>query len=190
MGREFHDLLFSLPFQVPQDFILLTRAVGILTGLVTSIDPEFDPWREIGPFARELARESDLATGPLPPKIAPRDLLDWRTLRDLLSAESFEQLRDAGVDYAVRAARLPLLAERVLQRADRGDLSVLMTPSSDLSQEVTRVERGLARLADAVVFAGCAISGAVLTAAGEPLFGAVGFVLAGLALLRILWRGG
>jgi len=41
-----------------------------------------------------------------------------------------------------------------------------------------------------MVFAGTAISGAVLYAAGEQTLGAIGFGLAGLALLRALvgWR--
>src|SRR5690606_29675654 len=44
LAREFSDLLLSLPFQVPQDFLYLTRAVGILTGMATGLDPDYDPW--------------------------------------------------------------------------------------------------------------------------------------------------
>ncbi len=54
LGREFSDLLFSLPFQVPQDFLYLTRCVGILSGLCTGLDPNFDPWHEVAPFAQSL----------------------------------------------------------------------------------------------------------------------------------------
>ncbi len=50
-GR-FSDLLFALPFQVPQDFLYLTRCVGILSGLCTGLDPNFDPWHEVAPFAQ------------------------------------------------------------------------------------------------------------------------------------------
>lgn len=179
LGREFHDLIFSLPFQVPQDFILLTRAVGILTGLVTGVDPGFDPWREILPFARQLAAESDAVPDGLP-----------LALRDLLSVESWEQWRDAGVDIVRRAVQLPLLAESVLKRADRGELSVRVTPSATFERELARIEHAALRLTAAVVFAGFAVSSAVLYAAGEHVLGGAGFVLTGLALLRALWRNG
>src|SRR5262245_33339379 len=33
LGHEFNDLLFAMPFQVPQDFIYLGRAMGILSGM-------------------------------------------------------------------------------------------------------------------------------------------------------------
>lgn len=179
LGREFHDLIFSLPFQVPQDFILLTRAVGILTGLVTGIDPDFDPWREILPFARQLAAESDALPDVLP-----------LSLRDLLSGESWDQWRDAGVDIVRRAVQLPLLAESVLKRVDRGELTVRVTPSTDFEHEVARIEHAALRLTASVVFAGFAISSAILYAAGEHVLGGAGFALTGLALLRVLWRSG
>ena len=60
--REYRDLLFELPFQVQVDLLFVSRAVGILAGLATSLDPDFDPWAETIPFAEELAAE-ELAPG-------------------------------------------------------------------------------------------------------------------------------
>ena len=34
---EFRDILFNMPFQLPQDLIFLGRAVGILSGMCTGI---------------------------------------------------------------------------------------------------------------------------------------------------------
>ncbi len=44
IGEQFNDLLYDLPFRVPQDFIYLGRTVGILSGMSTALDPAFNPW--------------------------------------------------------------------------------------------------------------------------------------------------
>ncbi|MBL8121117.1 MAG: AarF/ABC1/UbiB kinase family protein, partial [Anaerolineae bacterium] len=54
IGKEFSDLLYAMPFQVPQDFIYLGRTVSILSGLATSLDASFNPWSEIQPYAQKL----------------------------------------------------------------------------------------------------------------------------------------
>jgi predicted unusual protein kinase regulating ubiquinone biosynthesis (AarF/ABC1/UbiB family) len=41
---QFRDLLFDLPFQVPQDYIYLVRAAGILSGMFSSLDPHINYW--------------------------------------------------------------------------------------------------------------------------------------------------
>ena len=43
IGKEFNDLLFSMPFQVPQDFIYLGRTMGILSGICHRSRPELQP---------------------------------------------------------------------------------------------------------------------------------------------------
>src|SRR5260221_906094 len=62
LAKEFSDLLLSMPFQMPQDFIYLSRAVGILSGMCTGLDPEFDPWREMQPFTQQLLSSSSART--------------------------------------------------------------------------------------------------------------------------------
>lgn len=188
LAREFRDLLFTLPFQVPQDFLYLTRCVGILSGLATGLDPSFDPWREIAPFARELlAEREDLAPGPLPLKLTLRDLLDPATVRALLSGQQVALLRDTGLDLLKRVIELPALAEDVLRRADRGELTVRAAFAPDAEQRVARLERAVSRLAGAVVFAGIAVSSTILYVGGEPTLGGIGLGLSALTLLGMFW---
>jgi predicted unusual protein kinase regulating ubiquinone biosynthesis (AarF/ABC1/UbiB family) len=188
LGREFSDLLFSLPFQVPQDFLYLTRCVGILSGLCTGLDPNFDPWHEVAPFAHSLLAEHDIPTpGPLPLKFTLHDLLNPQTIRALLSDEHREWVLNTAFDTARRAVQLPALAEEVLRRADRGDLVVRAAPSVELEQQINRLESAARRVAASVVFAGLVVGGAVLYTAGEHTLGAVGLGLAGLALLRVIF---
>jgi hypothetical protein len=74
----------------------------------------------------------------------------------------------------------------VLRHADRGDLTIRAAPSPDLERQINQLERTVVRLSAAVVFAGLAVSGAILYTAGEHTIGAAGFALAGLTLLRVI----
>jgi predicted unusual protein kinase regulating ubiquinone biosynthesis (AarF/ABC1/UbiB family) len=54
LGQEFRDLLFDFPFQVPQDFIYLGRAMGMVSGLVSLLDPEINPWYQLERYGEAL----------------------------------------------------------------------------------------------------------------------------------------
>lgn len=56
LGSEFYDLLFDMPFQVPQNFIYLGRTMGILSGMCTALDPQFNPWQELQPYSEKMMR--------------------------------------------------------------------------------------------------------------------------------------
>src|SRR5258708_34397771 len=43
-------------------------------------------------------------------------------------------------DFGTRLYKLPALADNVLTRADRGDLTVKMTPDSGLKPQITHIE--------------------------------------------------
>ncbi|MFQ3646377.1 MAG: AarF/UbiB family protein [Anaerolineae bacterium] len=47
IGKEFSDLIYEMPFRIPQDFIYLGRTVSILSGMSTALDPDFNPWTSI-----------------------------------------------------------------------------------------------------------------------------------------------
>ena len=51
---EFRELLYSMPFQIPHDIIFLGRAVGILSGMCTGLDPQFNVWEHLAPYAQKL----------------------------------------------------------------------------------------------------------------------------------------
>lgn len=63
IAHKYRKLLFDLPFQVPQDFIYIGRAVGILSGLCTAIDPAFDPWASTADSARKLITRDMFRSG-------------------------------------------------------------------------------------------------------------------------------
>ncbi|MBI5959256.1 MAG: AarF/ABC1/UbiB kinase family protein, partial [Chloroflexi bacterium] len=181
-GREFSDLIFSMPFQVPQDFLYLTRCVGILVGLCTGLDPAFNPWREVAPFAATLL--DDKRIGSVLAGLSPREWLNPQTWRGLLSSDNAEWALETALDLARRSAQIPIMADSVLRRADRGELSVRATLSPEMERQVGRLEHAAYRLTGAITFAGVAISSAILYTNDYQTVGTVGFVVSGLLFLR------
>ncbi len=48
-GLQFRELILNLPFQLPENLLLLGRSVAILSGMCTGLDPEFNVWSSITP---------------------------------------------------------------------------------------------------------------------------------------------
>jgi len=142
--RQYRDLLYELPFQVQVDLLFASRAVGLLAGVSTHLDPEFDPWAETLPFAERLAAE-ELRR-------------DWRGL-----------LREGLAQLQILMA-LPRRMDSVLAKAERGTLNVQTALAPDARKMIQRLERSMHRLAWMVTSAALLIAGAMLhvDAPGEP----------------------
>jgi predicted unusual protein kinase regulating ubiquinone biosynthesis (AarF/ABC1/UbiB family) len=139
--REYRDLLYELPFQVQVDLLFASRAVGLLAGLATHLDPEFDPWAETLPFAERLAAE-ELRHG-------------WRGL----AREGLAQLQIL--------LGLPRRVDTVFSRAERGALTVQAAFTPDSRKLIQRLERSIHRLAWMVASAALLIA-AVMVHADAP----------------------
>lgn len=130
---EFGDLLRTMPFQLPEDFLLIVRAMSLTSGMCSSLDPGFNLWDAVEPYAARLLREE---RGGLVRSIAQE-----------------------GLDAAAVAARLPGRIDRVVTRLEEGRLAVT---APALERRIARVERTLRRLVSAILFAGLLVAGAVL----------------------------
>lgn len=139
-GLQFRDLMLDLPFQLPENLLMLGRSIGILSGICTGLDPNFNLWATITPYAnRLLADEGDPTS---------------RTLR--VEGERLARL----------ALALPGRADRVLGTVERGELDV-RTPL--LTLQVRRLERAVNRTNGVLVFAALLVAGAVLSASDPTL---------------------
>jgi predicted unusual protein kinase regulating ubiquinone biosynthesis (AarF/ABC1/UbiB family) len=134
--REYRDLLYQIPFQVQVDLLFATRAVGLLAGMATYLDPEFDPWSETVPFAERLAAEELRG--------------DWRGLLGRLAIQGRAVLG------------LPRQLETFLTRAERGQTTVQTSFSPEARRIVQRLERSILRLAWMIVSAALLIGGVML----------------------------
>ena len=53
-GREFHQIVYDMPFQISQDLILLGRTVAILSDMCTGLHTQFNLWENMAPFAQAV----------------------------------------------------------------------------------------------------------------------------------------
>ncbi len=182
LGKQFSDLLLTMPFQMPQDFIYLSRAVGILSGMCTGLDPNFDPWKEMQPFTSKLLSVSgsrtQTAMGANKSANSPTGAL-------AMAGVALGIIRT----YALRLTKLPTLAETVLARADRGELNVQATLDPETHDQITRIETTLGKLVSGMVFATLTLASTLLYINHVYGLGTFGYVLAGLALMVLVLRG-
>jgi len=157
--NEFGGLLREMPFQAPENIILLVRCMGILSGMCTGLDPNFNVWVRIAPYARKLIEEE--AGGGL----------------QLLLKQLGENLRPL--------ITLPRKTESLLERIEQGKVEV-RTP--DLRASLVHLEHSLARLAGAIVFAAFLLAAVQVYLAGYLVLAGglgVGALLSlGWAILR------
>jgi predicted unusual protein kinase regulating ubiquinone biosynthesis (AarF/ABC1/UbiB family) len=159
-AAEFRDLLYNMPFQIPQDIIFLGRCVGILSGMCTGLDPEFNVFAQLAPYAEKLVAEEEI-TG-------------WRFW--VKEAETM----------SLRLWAMPGRVESVLEKMERGDMSVR---DPQLTEQMRRIERSLRRAAWALVFAALLMGGIQLYLADNTIFGGILMAGAGMVLLRMIFSG-
>ena len=152
-AREFRELVYTMPFQMPQDLILLGRTVAILFGICTGLDPHFNVWDSLTPFTQKL--------------IADETVSGWRFWVDELG------------EIARTLLTLPRRLDVVLAQMEQGKLPVRVPL---LSRQVGQMERSIRRMVGGVVFAALLLGGVQLHLAGQVTFGGVLFAGAGLAL--------
>jgi predicted unusual protein kinase regulating ubiquinone biosynthesis (AarF/ABC1/UbiB family) len=135
--------LYDQPFRLPAEFAFFGRAVGMLAGLTASLAPDFNFLEVATPHARKLIGElSGGADG----------------LLGLLGVKSFEELAQnglrEGLAVAQSLARLPRQIDRILSKAERGELRIIVEPQIREEPRRRRRHRRNSRSAD--VFAALA----------------------------------
>lgn len=158
--QEFRELIYSLPFQVPQNIIFLGRTVSILSGMCTGLDPQFNLWEHITPYAQKLIAEEA--------RRAPENWLDeiTRLGRSLVG--------------------VPRKMDAILSKMDRGDIAVR---APEVSRQVGRLEGAVRQVAGSVVFTGLLLGGVQLYLAGASPLGEILLGGAGLSLVWVIAAG-
>lgn len=156
-AMQFSDVLVSLPFQLPENFLLIIRAVSLTSGLCSSLEPSYNLWDSVEPYAEQLLRDE---SGNL--------------VRDV-ARQAWDS---AGVLW-----RLPTRIDAVLTRVENGTLPVSV-PKVEAS--VARIEVAYRRAASAILFGALLISGA-LVRADDAALGTVLMCASALPLLHALF---
>jgi predicted unusual protein kinase regulating ubiquinone biosynthesis (AarF/ABC1/UbiB family) len=156
---QFGDVVRSLPFQLPENFLLIIRASSLTSGVCSGLNPAFNLWDSVEPYAAKLLRDER---------------------GNIAQAVGKEALSIAGL-----AVRLPRRLDELVTRVQDGEISV-DTPRLD--RRVARLERMVRRVVSAVLFTGLFVGGAVLRP-DDPVLGTVVMIASALPLLHALFAG-
>lgn len=136
-AREFSDLLYELPFQVPENFILLGRCLSILSGICTGLNPDFNVWERVMPYAQRILEHE--------------------------SKEPSAWLKEAA-SLVQALITLPRRTDGLLQRIEQGRFEVKVY---GLKEHYSQLERRLHRVAGAIIFAAFMLSATQLYLSGH-----------------------
>lgn len=136
---EFKDILRAFPFQIPQDFIYLGRAVGMLSGLTSQLHPDVNLWTQMEKYALEIVGDERFK------------LFDF----DFLRAELQGLLA------------VPVQVRRLIELAERGRLQVRSVEDPKTVRRLERLERRLAHLNQSVLIASGLLGGVLLYNGGN-----------------------
>ncbi|GAA4063793.1 AarF/UbiB family protein [Agromyces indicus] len=156
---EFGEVVRSLPFQLPENFLLIIRAMSLTSGMCSTLDPEFNLWDAVEPYAAQLLRDQR---------------------GGLVQTVGREALSVAGTAW-----RLPGRLEGLVDRVESGRL---VAQSPRIEQRMTRLERVAGRIVSAVVFVGLFVGG-ILLRDDEPGWGAALVVASVVPLLHAVFAG-
>lgn len=156
---EFGDVVRSLPFQLPENFLLIIRAMSLTSGVCSALDERFNLWDSVEPYAAQLLR----------------------TERGNVVQDVARQALDA----AGIAFRLPGRLDAVAGRLEEGALEVAVPR---LERQAARLERAARRSGSALVFSALLVAGAIVRA-DDLVFGNVLMIVSSVPLLHALWAG-
>ncbi|PPG08123.1 MULTISPECIES: AarF/ABC1/UbiB kinase family protein [unclassified Rathayibacter] len=157
---QFGDVVRALPFQLPENFLLVIRAMSLTSGVCSALDPAFNLWDSVEPYAQQLIRE-----------------------------ERGSVVQDVGkqaVDTLGLIWRLPRRLDELVTTLDDGELAVTVPT---IERRLNRLEGTVRRVISAVLFAGLLIAGAVVRP-DDSGFGTVLMITSALPLLHALLARG
>ena len=155
--NEFSDIVRALPFQFPENFLLVIRAISLTSGVCSSVNPQFNIWNAIEPYSAKLIK----AEGG---NVIEAFLRDGLTSLSLL-------------------ARLPKRVDSLITRAELGQLS-LRNP--ELEKRTSSLARAVRRVVSAVLF-GVFFIGGLITIEANITLATWMFVISGVPLLHALF---
>lgn len=139
-AEEFGSVVRSLPFQLPDSFLLVIRSMSLTSGVCSSLDPDFNIWDAVEPFAGRLLRAE--------------------------SGNALRELSTQALAVAGATVRMPQRFDSLVTRIEQGRVTVA-TPEID--RRLGRLERLVRRAVSAVLFAGLMIGGVLLLPLNLPL---------------------
>lgn len=156
---EFGDLIRSLPFQLPENFLLIIRAMSLTSGVCSALDARFNLWDAVEPFAGQLLRDE--------------------------RGNIVQDVAQQALDVAGAALRLPKRLDGLITRFEDGSVSV---SNPRLERQMARLDRAVQRAGSAAVFGALLVAGSIVLA-DDGVLGRVLMIASVVPLLHGLWAG-
>lgn len=137
---QFSELVRTLPFQLPESFLLLVRTVSLISGVTSALNRDFNMWDAVDPFARTLLNGG--------------------------GASTVRSLGREGIAILSALARLPQRVDALATRLDRGELAVR---SPEVEQRLRVLDASVRRTTSAILFTALLIGGILLRPSDEVL---------------------
>ena len=138
LAIRFSDLLRTLPFQLPEDFLLLFRSISLISGVTSALNRDFNMWDAVDPFARTLLNGGGSST--------------------------LKSLGREAVSFATTLAGLPRKMDSVLTRLDQGILSIRVP---EVEKGLRRLDGSARRITSSILFSVLLIAGVALRIYGD-----------------------
>ena len=157
---KFSELVRALPFQLPENFLLLVRSISLISGVTSSLNREFNMWDAVDPFARTL-----------------------------LNGGANSTLKALGRELAKQATtllQLPSKLDDLVARLERGELSVRQP---EVERRLRLLNGSVSRIGSTALFGILLFAGLQLQATSATL-GGILLGLSALPLIHALnpWR--
>ena len=137
---RFSELLRTLPFQLPNDFLFLIRALSLISGVASTLNREFNIWDAIDPFARSLLNGAGSGVA--------------------------KNLGKEFLSFASTVGRLPGRIDDLISRLDAGQV-IIRNPELETRMRV--LDSSVRRGTSALLFTGLLIGGLMINAENETL---------------------
>lgn len=137
---QFSELVRTLPFQLPENYLLLVRTISLISGVTSALNRDFNMWDAVDPFARTLLNGG--------------------------GASTLRSVGREGIAILSALARLPQRLDALATRLDRGELAVR---SPEVEQRLRVLDGSVRRTTSAVLFAALLIGGVLLRPTDEVL---------------------
>jgi predicted unusual protein kinase regulating ubiquinone biosynthesis (AarF/ABC1/UbiB family) len=156
-ATEFGDTVRSLPLQLPENFLLIVRAMSLTSGMCSSLDPAFNIWNAVEPYSAQLIRAE--------------------------GGNAIQDFAKQAISTLGLVARIPARFDSLATRFDEGSISV-QTPRID--RRLTSIERTVRRAISAVIFAALLVGGALLVLLPHGRGLVLGIVLMSVSAVPLL----
>ena len=139
LALEYSQIIRTLPFQLPENFLLIFRSLSLISGVTSALNKNFNLWDAVDPFARTLLSQG---------------------------GGIIKSLAGNLIETVVTLARLPKRLEELTFKVDKGTLS---SRSPETEKRLRILDSSVRRLTSAVIFATLLGTGLYLRNLGDDL---------------------